>query len=170
MVHRPGASRITTWGVVAFLSAAVFALTCLMIFSARDAADWASVQGRILRSAYAIGCGRGQNQPYPDVRYEYRYENRTYIGTRVARDTDHCGWASTAQEVAGHYKPGEVVPVFVNPQRPSQAALVVGDAQSGTMITLLISALTFTVAVMNIIGAMRERRRIQNMRRRRRAV
>jgi len=121
-------------------------LVIVSTVEAVQAGKWPTAEGRIVQSKYALGCGRGGNQPFPDVRYTYEFEGIAYTGRRIALDTEHCGWASTAKRIADEYKPGSTVKVFINPLKPQESALVAGDAQPETMAILVASVAGLALA------------------------
>jgi hypothetical protein len=133
------------WIIAALVAATWVALSSLSAYGAIRAGQWAKAPGSILSAEYKLGCGRGGNQPYPDVRYRYWYEGKVYTGFRVAVDTDHCGWARPAAEVASRYKPGQNVTVYVDQAKPSRSALVAGTIQDGTAFALGASAFSLVV-------------------------
>jgi hypothetical protein len=134
------------WTIIAAVAALWLFLVVVSTVQAVQAGNWPTANGRILQSKYAQGCGRGGNQPFPDVRYTYEFEGTVYTGRRIALDTAHCGWASTARRVAETYKPGQAVKVFINPRKPHESALVAGDAQPETMAILVASVAGLALA------------------------
>ena len=134
------------WVIIAAVAALWLFLVIVSTIEAVEAGKWPTAEGRIVQSEYALGCGRGRNQPFPDVRYTYEFEGAVYTGRRIALDTEHCGWAKTAKRLAAAYKPGSTVKVFVNPSKPQESALVVGDAQPETMAILVASVAGLALA------------------------
>jgi len=155
----PQAARTSRalWFVVAGAAALWLFLTAFSTVEAVQAGKWPSADGTVVRSKYALGCGRGGNQPFPDVRYRYEFQGVVYTGQRIALDTDHCGWASAAKHLAETYKPGHAVKVFVNPKRPHESALVAGDAQPETMAILAASLAGLALAVYKLTRGRRGR-------------
>ena len=126
----------TTALVVAVLS---LALSVQIIRDAVRAGDWPVVEGRIVSSKYVLGCGRSGRDPFPEVRYDYVYEGKRYTGSRIAIDTDFCGWAVPARAIADSYKPGQTVAVRIDPVHPQHSVLQAGVPQSQS-VWLLISS------------------------------
>lgn len=88
----------------------------LEIFYAYRSSDWPSVQGRILE--VGSGSGGGDGDCTRIIKYEYPiplapYEVKASIG---------CD---------GHYQPGQIVPVYYNPNNPKKTELEPGDYPSG---------------------------------------
>ena len=125
-------------------------LVAVSTVEAVKAGNWPTVNGTVVQSKYALGCGRGGNQPFPDVRYTYEFQGTVYTGRRIALDTDYCGWASTAKRIAGAYTPGASVKVFINPLEPHESALVAGDAQPETMAILTASVVGLALALFKL--------------------
>jgi hypothetical protein len=143
------ASRVF-WIIVALVAALWLFLAAVSTVEAVQAGSWPTVNGTVVQSKFALGCGRGGNQPFPDVRYTYEFQGTAYTGTRIALDTDHCGWASTAKRLADTYTPGASVKVFINPVRPQKSALVAGDAQPETMAIMAASVAGLALALFKL--------------------
>jgi Protein of unknown function (DUF3592) len=112
------------------------------IHTLRDTAragKWPVVEGRILSSQYVLGCGRSGRDPFPEVQYEYFYAGQRIKGNRVAIDSDFCGWASQARSIVDSYKPGQKVPVHINPAQPHHSALLAGEPQTESVWLLVAS-------------------------------
>jgi len=143
------------WSIVAVVALLCLVLAISSAVQAVRAGNWHTVDGEILQSEYALGCGRGGNQPFPDVRYSYRFDGKSYTGSRIALDTEHCGWASTAKAVAHKYKPGQSVRVYVHPDKPFMSALMAGDAQPETMTILAASIAALMLASYKLVRNVR---------------
>jgi Protein of unknown function (DUF3592) len=148
--------NVPLWIFFAILALSYLSIATFTVVLALRAADWPKVDGRILSSAVGVGCGRGTG-PRPDVRYEYQFGSRLYKNSRIAFDTDFCGIFGTETEVANHYSQGQLVSVYVNPERPNQSALLAGTIQSATIINVLVSALLLAVSAYNLARAWRGR-------------
>ncbi len=138
------------WIIVAAAAALWLFLVAVSTVEAVQAGKWPTAEGTVIQSKYALGCGRGGNQPFPDVRYTYEFQGIVYTGRRIALDTDHCGWSSTAKRLADAYRPGSLVKVFINPRKPHESALVAGDAQPETMAILAASVTGLALAVFKL--------------------
>lgn len=96
---------------------------------ASRALDWPTVQGTIISSQPAKGCGKYGASYYPRVRYEYRTGFTVYTGNRIDFGAHDCGSARGAKHETDRYVPGTEVTVHVNPADPFDAVLVPGIAK-----------------------------------------
>jgi hypothetical protein len=145
------------WLVVLALSGGIAALAGWQAARAASAKSWRSAEGRIISSQLVAGCGRNGAQTFPRIQYEYRYEGAVYAGSRVAVDTDYCGWSKAGSEIVERYRPGSNVKVFVNPARPSESSLIVGDPQSLTIWALAISFMAIALSIAMLLQRGRAR-------------
>lgn len=145
------------WLLVLALSGGIAAFTSWQAAGAASAKSWRTAEGRVTSSQLVAGCGRNGAQTFPNVQYEYRYEGAVYAGSRVAVDTDYCGWSKAGSEIVERYPPGSGVKVFVNPARPREAALMVGDPQPVTIWVLAGSFMAMAVSIAMLLQKVRAR-------------
>ena len=153
--RRRNRPNLFVWVFAAALLSAFLLLFAFFGQEAINAKSWPSTQGRVVVSEVKVGCGRGGNQHYPDVRYTYNYGGRSREGRSVAVETDLCGWAATAKEIVAKYPVGHLVTVYVDPNYPSRSALVVGELQSPTSTLILVLAMGLVVSVARIVWLLR---------------
>ena len=147
-------------GFFVWFTALVVAVLCLTLSvkimqDAVDTGTWPVVEGRIVSSKYVLGCGRSGRDPFPEVRYDYVHEGKLYTGTRIAIDTDFCGWASSAREVADSYRPGQTVTVRVHPSNPNHSVLQAGKPQTQSTWLLIASFLGMLLASYKVLSKVR---------------
>lgn len=85
--------------------------------------SWASTRGTITESRYIDRGTRKDGEAR--IRYKYSVQGRTYDGGNLLAGnltyTDR-----DEEEKARHYKPGMIVPVYYDPEKPESSALEVG--------------------------------------------
>jgi hypothetical protein len=118
---------------------------------ARASKAWPHVMGRVVHSEIHMD----ENGAGVNVEYGYTVEGVAYKGRRlrfIERDLDFAG----AQEEHARYHPGAEVPVYFDPAKPSDAALV-QDAR-GSFWWLVFGALgsvfTLVAAIAYVTGNM----------------
>jgi hypothetical protein len=141
--------RYATW--LAVLSVSVWALIVgvLAVHRATLADSWQLVEGHITVSRVTVGCGRGGREAFPEIQYAYAYGGQSYTGSRIALDSDYCGWG--ASEIVKRFRPGQRVPVYVNPGSLAEAVLVGSDTRSPTIWLIVAGALGAAVAVVALL-------------------
>jgi Protein of unknown function (DUF3592) len=127
------------WAVALVVSVLFLGLSIQIIRDAARAGEWPVVEGRIISSKYVLGCGRSGRDPFPEVRYDYFHQGKRYTGSRIALDTDFCGWASPARAIAESYQAGQKIPVRVDPTDPQKSVLRAGDPQPQSIGLLIAS-------------------------------
>ena len=82
---------------------------------------WPSVTGTVLTSMLEVRNSEDGTVNYPLVQYGYQVGGQTFQGSRIAPGMEVGG--SGAGKVIARYPVGTQVPVFYNPQNPSDAVL-----------------------------------------------
>jgi hypothetical protein len=76
-----------------------------------------------------------------DLRYAYQVGKRDFVGTAANwGGTAIYGLRELAEEVAGHYRPGQPVTVYYDPERPGNAVLE-PDNRQGSLAPLILAAI-----------------------------
>jgi len=153
--RRRSRPKTFVWVFASTLLAAFLILFAFFGQESIDAKNWPTTEGRVIVSEVKVGCGRGGNQHYPDIRYTYHYGGRSREGKSVAVETDLCGWAATAKEVVAKYPVGRLVTVHVDPNYPSRAALEAGGLQSPTSSLILVLAVGLVASIARIVWLLR---------------
>lgn len=119
--------------------------------------NWVPVEGLILASEIRIerNMSRDKGNEYIiDMEYEYNYHGQIYTGSKVfpsipfipntfSRSTD-------AEEVFEKYPVGKVATIYVDPDDPGNASLIVlGPVSSKARFALV----SFVLVVLSIVGA-----------------
>lgn len=111
--------------------------------------DWMETQGRILHAdvqARRSRSGTGYSTSYyPLVVYEYEVGGRRYQSQQIrAGHQVGLGFAGMVQNQVAKYPIGATVPVYFNPNDPSQAVL----DKSGSMATSIFSGVALFIIIM----------------------
>ena len=118
------------WVALALLAGAAWA-AWLRVKRARQIKamqGWTQVNGRILshdieETSSTDSDGRLDHHYDPKISYEYEVGGRTRQGTRLALETVSFGSRKKAQQYLDARPVGSTVPVFVNPDDPSDSVL-----------------------------------------------
>jgi len=131
--HRKTVIFAVCCSVVSLLSLGGIASSLHDVRRARQAEAWPAVDGVVVESRFARGCGRGGGGYYSRVRYEYRAEGTARTGWRimVGSGGGYVG-ESAARDIAGRYPVGAVVRVSFDPDAPDEAVLVTGQVPEST--------------------------------------
>jgi hypothetical protein len=150
---------VGVWIFLMILTLVSLSFSSIIMARALNAKDWPVVQGQILSSSVVQGCGRFHNGPRPSVEYEYQFQGKLYQSGRIALDTDFCSLVGLHSDIASHYSEGQTVRVYVNPERPYEAALLAGTIQATTVTNFLFIACWLALSVYKVAAAWRVRRR-----------
>ncbi len=97
------------------------------IAESRAIRNWPEVPARILKSELRSNYGRRSTTYSVRAEYEYEYDGRRFLGSRVGIHTgsDNIGsfHQDIASELAGYKTRGEMFPARVNPLQPSETVL-----------------------------------------------
>lgn len=127
------------WVIVSgVIAIAAFVALIVVASKFRASADWREVQGRVISSevrsiARTPGTGAESTDRRPvefeaDIVYEYHFEGQRHEGRRIYPAMSSVfSDSQLAQELVDRFPAGEEVSVYVDPDRPSQAALIKGD-------------------------------------------
>jgi hypothetical protein len=121
------------WGVI-ILSISIYlswiVATCVKdVLKASAAKNWPTSMGTIVSSKVISGCSKSFN---PEISYQYKVGNASYVGNRLNFGLIDCGSKSDAQEIASQYPEKMVVTVHYNPELPSEAVIKIDQVTSGT--------------------------------------
>ncbi len=117
----------------------LFGLQAKLLAELLWAEGWPTVQGRVSESKVLRTCHQGK--PYvPMVIYSYEYQGQGYRGSRITFNDPGCVRDGQAQKIVSPYPRGAVVTVWVNPNAPSESALVVGVSGEEKLMPFLVLA------------------------------
>jgi hypothetical protein len=120
-------------------------LAVLGFQKAKAVGDWEVVQGEIVSVGVNRIGGLG-SQHYDrwktDVEYRYQYTGKAYRNQKITYGSLPAMEEEAAWSFASKYSPGESVNVYVNPQSPSESALMVTEQ---SVAVLWVAVLTFFV-------------------------
>lgn len=118
-----------------------------------NAANWPTVQGKIISSDSVRGCGKGSSY-YPQVHYQYVVDGKAYASQRIAFGNAGCGSNSSAQAIASRYVVNDVVLVHYNNDAQNESVLIVGgvleDTWGGIVLMVVMLILSSWLASMFI--------------------
>jgi hypothetical protein len=139
--------------VGAFLSAMflVTGLAATLAFGPRlarwwSAGDWPATRAVVLDAELqSLSGARGSATWRPWLRFQYQWKGETHVAEGYDLLGVYTSRRSTSQHVVQSHPPGTQVTVLVNPDRPSEAALVRGSL--GSAIFLLLGPVFVTVGI-----------------------
>jgi hypothetical protein len=111
------------------IGAGLFALGWFQRKKVKASAAWPSTTGTVLdvtvRREFQQGSGDDPDSYafYPDVRYVYAVQGRTYNGNGIRFDLRGFASEKSAWQAVVAYPPGQAVQVFYDPRKPEQAVL-----------------------------------------------
>ena len=157
------------------LSLALFAAALLLMAwagyemkRALETLDWPETQGTITSSGVSkeirreSGAGSRQSITYyPEIRYAYQANGRSYTGTKINIGGKTGGMEWLAQRAVKKYSSGENVMVHYNPHDPAEAVLKAGIA--GSSIFMLLMGVVFLAAGVSCFRAFLKNRNQQPM-------
>jgi hypothetical protein len=139
-------------GVAFVASLSMVATIGIPLFRTFRSRHWQATIGRVLESDIAVAhdvSGADGRQRYwtPRVSYEYRVDERSFVGRRV----NFVGFsARTAMKALGRYPPGANVPVWYDPNDPADSVLEKRPTPASILVAgiaasaLVISAVSLT--------------------------
>ncbi len=97
---------------------------------------WPQTQGRISDSHVSVGESDGCRMYTPEIEYSYVVEGVSHRGTHIHYWQASASSRKWADRSIARYPTGACVPVFYDPQKPSEAVLVPGGGWSMLIIAL----------------------------------
>ncbi len=114
------------------LAVATLVIGVVVTSLAKRQTNWIKTTGRVVSSEAAL-----DGEEYaPFIRYEYRWEPGSYVGTKVRSGLVRYNWRGPADRLCSRYPAGAQVSVFVNPEDPSDSVLEPGG--DSALVPLLI--------------------------------
>jgi hypothetical protein len=123
-----------------------------------ESAGWVKVKGRILDSDINEMPSTPTNKAfifYPDIKYEYKYDHKTYFSQQIGCRTKwtpelnngyYAGSEDKVTDLLKKYKFNTLVNVYVNPENPTQSALIPG-VRTHDFLYLIAGMLCITTAL-----------------------
>lgn len=140
----------------AFMSVQTFSSGFLLYERFWSSQNWNQVPGRIFKVQAYRGCGRGGRGYNLDLKYEYQIGTDTYTNYAIFLGPEKCySWSELAQ-LKGQFPIGRTVPVYVDPHRPVNAALVRELGRASTIFIFLIELSLLFATLIPIRFALRE--------------
>ncbi len=100
----------------------------------RKGESWPQVAGTIKKAEVIHDDGPDSNGYFVSILYDYSVGGEVHQGSKIGYHQRAYLRKKGAQEVADRYAPGTTVPVFYNPEKPSDAVLVREYPDSVTLI------------------------------------
>ena len=118
---------------------------------APEAASWVTTEGRIsaarvVERSERDSDGRPQTVYAPELLYEYRVGERTYVGRRIGHIPVAVSWRSYAEGIVARYSVDRPVLVYYDPAAPQEAVLE-REGGAGVGLALFFGGLTLAGAV-----------------------
>jgi hypothetical protein len=121
-------------GVLALLGASHYGFAIYEAYLCSK--NWHEATATIVKTTVARNCGsaRGGGRGYSvSVVYTYGVEGRSYLSNRIWFGNGLCTDKTKAEETANGFQVGGHMFAYYNPDRPSQAVLVRGTVENGTV-------------------------------------
>lgn len=116
-------------------------ITIAQYLATRRRHRWPSVSGRVLASEVSRGPRPGAKTQalvfWPRVRVDYAVGGKEYQTERITSLPIYYSSEESAAVVGSVFRTGEEVPVYYNPEDPSDSYLVPGGALGGGLLLLL---------------------------------
>ena len=103
-----------------------------------DSKTWPKTTGEIIRSSIKYDYNSNRNIVRPDVAYEYTVEGVKYVSTQLSLVEVNASFAEPAERKAEKYSSGQIVDVYYNPKKPSEAVLNLQDPTHGALPWLIV--------------------------------
>lgn len=104
--------------------------------------SWAQERGVIIESEVKWGWDTYRTQ----VRYEYTFKSRTFVGTTIRSGEITYNWPGSAKDLNARYPKDSRVTVYVNPHNPWDSVLEPGGDRAFTPFMLVVSIFMILVA------------------------
>jgi hypothetical protein len=142
----------------------------LVLFSARSkkkaglSLQWPSVRGTITTSEVRTGSssdedGNTSYSYYPQVKYTYAVAGKAYAGKQISfGGTQGYNSPNPVQPILARYPLNTTVPVYYNPEKPSEAVLerIAGGGSKIAMIFgIILIAISFVIGCVLLISLVR---------------
>jgi len=126
------------------------------VWRAKQSETWPVVDGVVVESKFAQGCGRRGIHYFSTVRYEYRVGSVLHASRRITFGSAACLGENDAKDIAARYPLGAVVKVSYDPDAPGKAVLVAGQVpeSTGAAIVFLTFLFLLSMALASMFVAM----------------
>jgi hypothetical protein len=107
------------------------------IMSANAAKSWPTVEGTVIFSESARGCGNGTSF-WPKVQYRYGVAGQTYTSENLVFGNIGCGPDDAAHSIVQQFPLHANVVVHVSPDDPGKSVLMVGQVLDDTWLGIYV--------------------------------